>query len=91
MYEDLDKPQDLGHFVLAIDPQRFAGGPTLEGTVRAMTDDVVHAGDSVQVPGNPELRAERERRVSGIPFEPQALVDMKEWSARLAVPFPEAQ
>ena len=44
-------PQDLGHFVLAIDPRRFAGGATLEATVRAMTDDVVREGDSVQVAG----------------------------------------
>jgi ureidoglycolate dehydrogenase (NAD+) len=89
MYEDLDQPQDLGHFVLAIDPQRFAGGPTLEDTVRAMCDDVVRAGDSVQLPGDPELRAERERRAGGIPFEPQALSDLRAWSARVGVPFPE--
>jgi ureidoglycolate dehydrogenase (NAD+) len=89
MYEDLDQPQDLGHFVLAIDPQRFAGGPTLEATVRAMCEDVVRAGDSVQLPGDPELRAERERRVHGIPFERQALADIRDWSARLGVPFAE--
>lgn len=88
MYEDLDTPQDLGHFVLAIDPRRFAGGPTLEATVRAMTDEVVREGDSVQVAGDPELRAERERRAAGIPIEPQALADMREWSARLGVAFP---
>lgn len=89
MYEDLDRPQDLGHFVLALDPQRFAGGATLAATVRAMTDDVVRAGDTVQVPGDPELRAERERRVDGIPIDPHALADMKQWSARLGVAFPE--
>jgi ureidoglycolate dehydrogenase (NAD+) len=88
MYEDLDAPQDLGHFVLAIDPRRFAGGPTLEATVRAMTEEVVREGDSVQVAGDPELRAERERRVAGIPIEPQAVADMRQWSARLGVAFP---
>jgi len=88
MYEDLDTPQDLGHFVLAIDPRRFAGGPTLEATVRAMTDEVVREGDSVQVAGDPELRAERERREAGIPIEQQALADMREWSARLGLAFP---
>lgn len=89
MYEELDRPQDLGHFMLAIDPRRFAGGATLDATVRAMTDDVVHAGDAVQVPGDPELRAERERRSAGIPVEPQALGDMRDWSQRLRVNFPE--
>ena len=88
MYEDLDTPQNLGHFVLAIDPGRFAGGATLEATVRAMTDDLARAGDPVQVAGDPERRAERERRAAGIPIEPQALADMREWSRRLGVEFP---
>lgn len=88
MYDDLDTPQNLGHFVLAIDPARFAGGATLEATVRAMTDDVARAGDHVQVAGDPERRAERERRSAGIPIEPQALADMREWSRRLGVDFP---
>lgn len=90
MYEDLDVPQDLGHFVLAIDPGRFAGGPTLQATVRAMSDDVVRAGEAVQLPGDPELQAERERRGSGIPVEPQALADMRRWSESLGVQFPSA-
>ena len=55
-----------------------------------MSEDVVRAGDSVQVPGDPELRAERERLAQGIPVESQALADMREWSARLGVAFPEA-
>jgi len=90
MYDDLDRPQDIGHLVIALDPQRFAGGATLEATVRAMSEDVVRAGDSVQVPGDPELRAERERLEHGIPVEPHALADMREWSHRLGVAFPEA-
>ena len=64
--------------------------PTLEATVRAMADDVVRAGDAVQVPGDPELRADGERRARGIPIEPQALADMREWSARLGVRFRSA-
>ncbi|MGZ9031076.1 MAG: Ldh family oxidoreductase, partial [Burkholderiaceae bacterium] len=88
MYEDLDQPQDLGHLVLAINPERFAGGATLQATVQAMSADVVCAGDEVQLPGDPELRAERERRVTGIPFERAALADLRAWSARLGVPFP---
>jgi ureidoglycolate dehydrogenase (NAD+) len=89
MYEELDRPQELGHFVLALDPHRFAGGATLEATVQSMTEDVVRIGGDVQAPGDPEARAERERRRDGIPFEPQALADLRDWSRRLAVPFPD--
>jgi hypothetical protein len=31
------------------------------------------------------LRSEQTRRVSGIPFEPGALADMRAWSERLGV------
>lgn len=90
MYEELDQPQNLGHLVIALDPQRFAGGSTLQATVLAMSRDVVHAGDAVLLPGDPELRVEQERLVDGIPIEPGALADMQDWSARLGVAFPEA-
>lgn len=90
MYDELDRVQDLGHLVLALDPRRFAGGPTLEATVKAMSEDLVKDGGAIQLPGDPELRAEQERRARGIPVEPQALADMRDWSARLGISFPEA-
>src|SRR5512147_319570 len=85
MYEALDTPQDLGHLVIAIDPGRFAGGATLAATVRAMADELPREPGHVQLPGDPELRSEQTRRVSGIPFEPGALADMVAWSERLGV------
>jgi len=85
MYEALDTPQNLGHLVLALDPQRFAGGATLAATVRAMASELPREPGDVQLPGDPELRSERTRRSSGIPFEPGALADMRAWSERLKV------
>lgn len=85
MYEALDTPQDLGHLVIALDPGRFAGGTTLAATVRAMADELPREPGHVQLPGDPELRSEQTRRVSGIPFEPGALADMAAWSERLGV------
>ena len=85
MYEALDTPQDLGHLVIALDPGRFAGGATLAATVRAMADELPREPGHVQLPGDPELRSEQTRRVSGIPFEPGALADMVAWSERLGV------
>ncbi|MCU0768588.1 MAG: Ldh family oxidoreductase [Burkholderiaceae bacterium] len=85
MYEALDTPQDLGHLLLALDPQRFAGGSTLAATVRALADELPREPGQVQLPGDPELRSERTRRGSGIPFESGALADMAAWSERLGV------
>jgi ureidoglycolate dehydrogenase (NAD+) len=85
MYEALDTPQDLGHLLIALDPQRFAGGATLASTVQAIATELPREPGDVQLPGDPELRSERTRRISGIPFEPGALADMRAWSERLGV------
>jgi len=85
MYEALDTPQDLGHLLIALDPGRFAGGTTLAATVRALAEELPREPGHVQLPGDPELRSDQARRVSGIPFEPGALADMRAWSDRLGV------
>jgi ureidoglycolate dehydrogenase (NAD+) len=81
----LDKPRKIGHLVIAIDPGRFAGGDTLEATVDEMVKDLKTQGDILH-PGEPEIIAEKERRVSGIPIDDEALADMIEWSKKLGVP-----
>jgi ureidoglycolate dehydrogenase (NAD+) len=85
MYEALDTPQDIGHLLIAIDPQRFAGGPTLAAAVSSMAAELPRQAGSVQLPGDPERHAERQRRVEGIPFGHAALADMLAWSQRLNV------
>ena len=88
MYEELDQPRKIGHLLIALDPARFAGAASLEATVDAMARDVKGRGEGILVAGDPELAAEQERRVTGIPIDAEALADMKKWSARLGVPFP---
>ena len=84
MYEELDRPRKIGHFVMAIDPGRFAGAEALEPTVDAVIADLRTQGD-ILYPGEPEERAQRERLATGIPIDDEALRDMREWSARLGV------
>jgi ureidoglycolate dehydrogenase (NAD+) len=84
MYEELDKPRKIGHFVMAIDPGRFAGAETLEATVDELVADLRTQGD-ILYPGEPEERAQRERLATGIPIDDAALRDMREWSTRLGV------
>ena len=87
MYDQLDKPRRLGHFFLAIDPARFAGGPTLAAAADEMIADLKSRG-AILAPGDPELEAERERREAGIPVEPAAFADMARWSEKLGVAMP---
>jgi ureidoglycolate dehydrogenase (NAD+) len=85
MYEDLKEPRKIGHFVMALDPGRFAGGDTLEETVDAVIADVKAQPGEILVPGDPELIEEKERRVRGIPIDNEALKDMEAWSRKLGV------
>ena len=87
MYEDLAHPRKIGHFLMAIDPGRFAGGDTLEQTLDALIEDLRTQGE-ILFPGEPELIEERERLAHGIPIDDEALKDMREWSAKLGVPPP---
>lgn len=84
MYVDLENPRKIGHLLLAIDPGRFAGGPTLEETVDACIEDLRTQGE-IQYPGEPEMREEQERIAKGIPIDDEALKDMAQWSAKLGI------
>jgi ureidoglycolate dehydrogenase (NAD+) len=86
MYEELDRPRKIGHFLVAIDPSRFAGGDTLEAQIDALIEDLRTQGE-ILFPGEPELLEERQRIAHGIPIDAEALKDMREWSAKLGVPF----
>jgi len=90
MYEELDKPRKIGHFMIAIDPARFAGGAALESQVDAVIADLRTQGE-ILFPGEPELIAEKERVAAGVPIDSEALKDMNAWSKKLGVaPLTEA-
>ncbi|MBC8022635.1 MAG: Ldh family oxidoreductase [Burkholderiales bacterium] len=87
MYEELDKPRKIGHFLMAIDPSRFAGGETLEATIEQLIADLRTQGD-ILFPGEPELNEQDKRLAEGIPIDAEALAEMKKWSAKLGIPPP---
>ena len=87
MYEDLEHPRKIGHFLVAIDPGRFAGAETLEATVDAVVADLRTQG-AILYPGEPEEIAQRERIERGIPIDAEALRDMRDWSVKLGIPPP---
>jgi ureidoglycolate dehydrogenase (NAD+) len=89
MYEELEAPRKIGHFVMAIDPGRFAGASTLETTVDAVIDDLRTQGE-ILFPGEPELLEEQQRLAHGVPVDDEALKDMREWSVKLGVTPPDA-
>ncbi len=91
----LDLPMRIGQFYLALDVERFM--PLEEFTARmqwvrdTLKNTAAAVGyDEVLVAGDPEWRAEDERRESGIPIEPEVWASLQETARKLGVePPPE--
>jgi ureidoglycolate dehydrogenase (NAD+) len=93
LYDGGQEPQDVGHFHLALDPERTVGRDRFADVLGGMLDDlraspVAPGTDEVLAPGDPETRARAARERSGVPIEPALWARLHELSAELAVPAP---
>ena len=75
MYDEFDRGQDVGHFHLALDPERTVGRDRLAALVDGLALELQAAptapgADEVLLPGEPELRTQAVRERDGIPFPP---------------------
>jgi ureidoglycolate dehydrogenase (NAD+) len=90
LYHDLDRPQDVGHFHLAIDPERTVGRARVTDAIESLIAELraVTPGpgvDEVLVPGEPELRVQAVRERDGIPLAGAQWRALTELSERLGV------
>ncbi len=85
MFGDLTQRRRLGGLMIAIDPARFAGGATLARSVAEVVEAIRRQPGDVLYPGEPEERAEAQRRREGIPIEPGLRAEFDEWTRRLGV------
>jgi LDH2 family malate/lactate/ureidoglycolate dehydrogenase len=90
-YKVFDRPQDVGHFFLAMRANLFVP----ESDYRARMDTLVQrvrdcpkaAGfDEILIPGEPEARHEEERRHTGIPYSAGEIVSLQEEAVKAGVP-----
>jgi LDH2 family malate/lactate/ureidoglycolate dehydrogenase len=93
LYANTSIPQDLGHFHLALDPERTVGrerfGALLSGLLEELRAIPPAPGfDEVLVAGDPEERAERERGRDGIPLSAALSAQLEALSAELGVAVP---
>lgn len=88
MFADLQARRHLGSLVMALDPQRFAGGPTLAASVRELVATLRRQPGDVLYPGEPEERRAALRGRDGIPVEAGLWAEFVDWSTQLAVPLP---
>jgi LDH2 family malate/lactate/ureidoglycolate dehydrogenase len=80
----------VGHFFLAMDPERFAGG--FAADLDAFMDDLratrpVRCDQPVQVAGDPEYEAFAARAASGVPLSRAVVEDMRFVCAEAGLPF----
>jgi LDH2 family malate/lactate/ureidoglycolate dehydrogenase len=90
---DLDRPQDVGHLFVAIDPTHFIGAQEL----RERDGQIVHEahrvpaaepGGEVLAPGEPEERVRAERLAKGIELPYSTVSELEELSRACGVPSP---
>ena len=93
MYADFDRPQDVGHFMMALDVQRFLPLEEFRERMQGLID-AAHAVDpapgsaGVLLPGEPEASLRRERLSSGIDLPGPVCTELSRLGAEAGVAFP---
>lgn len=94
MYSDFSRPQDVGHFMIAIDVSRFLPMEDFLARMDALAAEARGTApapgfDAVLVPGEPEERTSAARGADGIPLAEATLAELRTLGAEAGVPFPE--
>jgi LDH2 family malate/lactate/ureidoglycolate dehydrogenase len=89
-YKVFDRPQDVGHFFLAMKPDLFVPLEEYRARMKILADRVHGAPlaegfDEVLMPGEPEARQEAQRRRSGIPYSPNDLAALQAEAEKLGL------
>jgi LDH2 family malate/lactate/ureidoglycolate dehydrogenase len=89
-YKVFDRPQDVGHFFLAMKPDLFVGADDYRTRMDTLIERVracPTAADSneVLIPGDPERRTEETRRRTGIPYSATEVAALQQEAAKAGV------
>jgi ureidoglycolate dehydrogenase (NAD+) len=75
--DDISTPRNMGHFVLVIDPDKFAGREIFAAAITSylgsLRSSPVKAGGRVMAPGDREWEEMDRRRAQGIPLDPDTV------------------
>jgi LDH2 family malate/lactate/ureidoglycolate dehydrogenase len=94
MYSDFTRPQDVGHFMIAIDVSRFLPYEDFLARMDALRDEAhgiapAPGFSGVMVPGEPEERTSATRGEQGIPLADATVDELRALGADAGVPYPE--
>jgi LDH2 family malate/lactate/ureidoglycolate dehydrogenase len=90
-YKDLDRPQDVGHFLMALRPALFVGVEAFRARMdelasRIRAQPLAEGFDEILMPGEPEARLEARRLREGIPYRRADLAPLVEAAAAHGLP-----
>nr|WP_269468030.1 Ldh family oxidoreductase [Devosia ureilytica] len=75
--DDISTPRNMGHFVLVIDPDKFAGrdvfGAAISRYLLSLRRSAVRDGGAVMAPGDREWAEMDHRKAEGIPVDPDTI------------------
>jgi ureidoglycolate dehydrogenase (NAD+) len=83
MYGELDKPRNLGHFMLALDVARFADRKEFGDGIVRFLDEI--RGEGALAPGDPERRSAEQRQREGIALGDATAAELNALAAELGV------
>lgn len=89
-YKVYDRPQDVGHFFLAMRPDLFVSESDYHARIDTLVERVracpkAEGFDEILIPGEPETRLEAEHRRTGIPYSPTDVAALQAEAARAGV------
>ncbi|AEV15165.1 Dehydrogenase [Thermus sp. CCB_US3_UF1] len=87
MYDEWDRPQNVGHFFLALDPERLVGQEAFRERMGLLWQAIKATPPApgfpeVLLPGEREARLRAERLATGVPLEEATVRSLKELGAR---------
>lgn len=75
--DDISTPRNMGHFVLVVDPDKFAGrdvfGAAITRYLMSLRGSAVREGGTVMAPGDREWAELESRKANGIPVDPDTV------------------
>lgn len=83
MYGELDKPRNLGHFMLALDVARFADRKEFGDGIVRFLDEI--RGEGALAPGDPERRSAEQRQREGIALGDATAAELNALAAQLGL------
>ena len=92
-YEDFERPQDVGHFIMALRPDLFMPQAEMLARMDTLLDRVkasprAEGFDEILAPGEPEARHEARRRREGVPYRMADLEPLLDLGRAGGLPLP---